>query len=942
MPFLLAERVRETTATTGTADVALLGAVLAKRSFVTGIGAGNSTRYCIESGDGVNWEVGNGTVAAGPPAMLSRDTIVASSNIVGGVPTKISLVGTSSVFCTITANQPFSPAGPSWHQTVSLACASALPANTYANGTAGVGATLTGTADGALTIDGIAVTAGMRVLVCAEATAAHNGIYVVTQVGSVSLPFILTRASDYDDPRNILEGDCIAVGAAGTINGRTIWTMYSAASSIVVGTSDFNFSIIAGVDADPLFVGDTGAGSFALVSHVMAQSTGGAYITTAAINTTGADLIVVAGVQGASIANVVTDSKGNTWTPLTVRTGGTSKLRLYYCLNPTVGTGHTFSFNGGVTDYQSMAVAAFSGAKTTLAFDVENGAITAGASSLQPGSVTPSENGELVIFAIGGGPASSLACDTGTLTDEGVWSSGAHYAVGLRYEIQTTATAVNPTWSWAGSVDAEAAIATFKSIPGGGVAGLVPAPTAGDAAANKVLGAGGGWVSQAAGPAGPTGPTGATGATGAAGAAGSTGATGPVGPTGPTGTTGATGSTGLTGPTGATGPAGPAGPTGATGAAGATGATGPTGATGGAGATVLSGLTDVTITSPADSNFLVWDAGTSKWVNRTHTQATADLDLVVGDTGSGGTKGLVPAPGAGDAAAGKFLKADGTFAVPAGTTAAANPTGTIGASAVNGTAGTFMRSDGAPPIGANAVTNALLAQMATNTVKGNNTGGTANAADLTMAQLATALQAGSPNPTVRGSSVAASSAASFTVAWPTGTVAGDLAVVFYGGGFDITSIPSGWTVLDHTPGTNVNGLTIAKVLSSGDISTGHVVLTPGGTFDSCVGIITFVGATSLLTGLAAKQSGAGATSVAAGTSTYPNGAFGVYFGMNRGAGTSTCNQGTLLHQANDGSAATGVLNAGVPGNAPFLSTATWSFTSAGAGYYCVSLFVVGP
>jgi hypothetical protein len=39
---------------------------------------------------------------------------------------------------------------------------------------------------------------------------------------------------------------------------------------------------------------------------------------------------------------------------------------------------------------------------------------------------------------------------------------------------------------------------------------------------------------------------------------------------------------------------------------------------------------------------------------------------MVGDTGSGGADGLVPAPPAGSAAAGKFLKADGTFAIPPG------------------------------------------------------------------------------------------------------------------------------------------------------------------------------------------------------------------------------------------------------------------------------------
>lgn len=57
-------------------------------------------------------------------------------------------------------------------------------------------------------------------------------------------------------------------------------------------------------------------------------------------------------------------------------------------------------------------------------------------------------------------------------------------------------------------------------------------------------------------------------------------------------------------------------------------------------------------------------AGTGDPQDLTATQATAILDVVVGDSGSGGTKGLVPAPAAGDAAAGKFLKADGTFVAP--------------------------------------------------------------------------------------------------------------------------------------------------------------------------------------------------------------------------------------------------------------------------------------
>jgi hypothetical protein len=72
----------------------------------------------------------------------------------------------------------------------------------------------------------------------------------------------------------------------------------------------------------------------------------------------------------------------------------------------------------------------------------------------------------------------------------------------------------------------------------------------------------------------------------------------------------------------------------------------------------IAGLTATT------DNFL--QAKSSAWASRTPTQVTADLIAMVGDSGSGGTKGLVPAPAAGDAAAGKYLKADGTWATVSG------------------------------------------------------------------------------------------------------------------------------------------------------------------------------------------------------------------------------------------------------------------------------------
>lgn len=72
-------------------------------------------------------------------------------------------------------------------------------AGTYANGSSGVGATLTVTAQGGLSIDGVSVnTIGDRLLVKDQSTAAQNGIYTVTTLGGPGVSPVLTRATDFD------------------------------------------------------------------------------------------------------------------------------------------------------------------------------------------------------------------------------------------------------------------------------------------------------------------------------------------------------------------------------------------------------------------------------------------------------------------------------------------------------------------------------------------------------------------------------------------------------------------------------------------------------------------------------------------------------------------------------------------------------------------------
>ena len=81
----------------------------------------------------------------------------------------------------------------------------------------------------------------------------------------------------------------------------------------------------------------------------------------------------------------------------------------------------------------------------------------------------------------------------------------------------------------------------------------------------------------------------------------------------------------------------------------------------------------------------------------TGAQVTALLSNMVGDAGSGGTKGLVPAPSAGDAAAGKFLKADGTWTAPSGSGDVVGPaSATDNAIArFDGTTGKLIQNSGA-------------------------------------------------------------------------------------------------------------------------------------------------------------------------------------------------------------------------------------------------------
>jgi len=148
--------------------------------------------------------------------------------------------------------------GLSIKQAVNYATTTILPNSpTYTDGTAdqsqglGVGATLTSTANAQLSIDGVGVSAGQRILVKNQATSSQNGIYDVTAAGHNGNGghWTLTRSADAD---NHIAGELrpnayVSVLAGNTLIG-TSWvitgtgTATTPSGAIKIGTDSITFN----------------------------------------------------------------------------------------------------------------------------------------------------------------------------------------------------------------------------------------------------------------------------------------------------------------------------------------------------------------------------------------------------------------------------------------------------------------------------------------------------------------------------------------------------------------------------------------------------------------------------------------------------------------------------------------------------------------------------
>lgn len=184
-------------------------------------------------------------------------------------------------------------------------------------------------------------------------------------------------------------------------------------------------------------------------------SANGGGTTSPAIDTTGADLIVAAMVCDVGAFPAVeihfSDSKGNGWADSGTASQNdglaASTVGIMYSVNPTVGTGHTFTMGAGAGNRsQALAIAAYK--RANLGYDHASAGGSSSASfTVQPGSVTPGANNSLVIMvATVVQTAASLSINQGfTIRENQPFLTGSSYGVLIADLFQGTAGAVNPT-----------------------------------------------------------------------------------------------------------------------------------------------------------------------------------------------------------------------------------------------------------------------------------------------------------------------------------------------------------------------------------------------------------------------------------------------------------------------------------------------------------------
>ena len=182
-----------------------------------------------------HYPIGGGSGGGG---VTSLNTLTGALNLVEGAGIDITTAGSDITIAAIGAN-----VSNDTSLAVKVSTTAALPGTpTYNNGTAGVGATLTRSSNGTTgTIDGVTAAnlmVGDYILVKNQAAQLQNGVYSVTQQGSASLPYILTRVAEADTTAEL--DDLVVTAASGTTNKGVPFGQQT--NNPVIGTDNIVFT----------------------------------------------------------------------------------------------------------------------------------------------------------------------------------------------------------------------------------------------------------------------------------------------------------------------------------------------------------------------------------------------------------------------------------------------------------------------------------------------------------------------------------------------------------------------------------------------------------------------------------------------------------------------------------------------------------------------------
>jgi hypothetical protein len=192
------------------------------------------------------------------------------------------------------------------------------------------------------------------------------------------------------------------------------------------------------------------------------------------------------------------------------------------------------------------------------------------------------------------------------------------------------------------------------------------------------------------------------------------------------------------------------------------------------------------------------------------------------------------------------------------------------------------------------------------------------------------LSGSAPNPSLRGTAIQAANATNFTVTWPTGTISGDLAIIYIGHALAVNTLGGGWAELFNQSGSNWGGAIFSKILSPAEITAGSVVVSASGGFNGVVAIATFIGNTAGIRETVASRNGTGAASVPLSTSSgIVTTDILLMFGSNRASSVDTISVGVQQQVADDGTAS-GALYFLSPASAG-VNNVNFLYATAGAG-----------